>query len=94
MTRRAHFTRARAERKRHEDRPSGPAAKCVRVRDHARVRACVRVGAPREAGSQAGWRRNGATGEKEREYKLSRFLGKLPKNLLPQKYLITELPVV
>lgn len=46
MTRRAHFTRARPERKRREeDRLS--TAKCVRVRLHARVRARGCIGGSR-----------------------------------------------
>ena len=47
MTRRTHFTRARPERKRYGETGSLRAAKCVRVRLHARVRARGCIGGDR-----------------------------------------------
>lgn len=92
MTRRAHFTRARPERKRHEDRLrqlNACACDCTHV--------CVRVGAPgdhrmEEIDRQMEGKSERERGGEGRERILS--LGMLPKDLLPQKYLITTLPVV
>lgn len=99
MTRRAHFTRARPERKKAYVRTKDLAspAKCVRVRSHACTHARVRARGCIGGNPQNGRDRqtDGRTGEKEtaggREFS---SLGSLPKDLLPQKYLITTLPVV
>ena len=94
----AHAFHARATRKKETRRDrlslylslslSLRAAKCVRVRLHARVRARGCIGGDRRM-KEADIGR-----EKDKILSLSLSLGKLPKDLLPQKYLITTLPVV
>lgn len=64
MTRRAHFTRARPERKRREeDRLS--TAKCVRVRLHARVRARGCIGGSRRMEETDKWKEREIGRERE-----------------------------